>query len=181
MANIESNSSFMNQQSSINLASFQSTMASEAENVLPKPVQGLDRLCTEYRKILDTSTRLLPFREGASLTQPDFNLMGIKIVDAASSDFWKPADAQTKDGLLSDLKSTLRDLRSSLDNYEKYKKELAGSRSPTMVIAYNASRIYIACLLDVLEDGLFHNEALLDKSDDGLFQNLGYVRVCLSP
>lgn len=46
-----------------------------------------------------------------------------------------------------------------------------------MVIAYNASRVYIACLLDVLEDGLSYNEALFDKSDDGLFQNLGYVRV----
>lgn len=87
VANIESNSSFINQQSSINLASFQSTMASEAEHVLPKPVQGLDRLCIEYRKILDTSTRLLPFRGGASLTQPDFNLMDMKIVHAASSDF----------------------------------------------------------------------------------------------
>ena len=152
-------------------------MASEAENVLPKPVQGLDRLCTEYRKILDTSTTLLPFRRGASLTQPDFNLMGIKIVDAARSDFWKPADAQTTDGLLSGLKSTMGDLRSSLNNCEKYKAELAESRSPTMAIAYNASRVYIACLLDALEDGLFHNEALLDKSDDGLFQDLGYARV----
>lgn len=88
VANIESNSSFINQQSSINLASFQSTMASEAENVLPKPVQGLDRLYIEYRKILDTSTRLLSFRGGTSLTQSNFNLMNIKIVDAASSDFW---------------------------------------------------------------------------------------------
>ena len=43
-------------------------MASEAGNILPKPVQGIDRLCTEYRKILNDSANLLPFRAGASLT-----------------------------------------------------------------------------------------------------------------
>ena len=46
-----------------------------------------------------------------------------------------------------------------------------------MAIAYNVSRIYIAFLLDLLEDGLFHNEALLDEFEDGHFQNLGYVYV----
>ena len=152
-------------------------MASEAENVRPKLVQGIDRLCTEYRKILDTSTRLLPFRGGASLTQPDFNLMGITIIDAAKNNFWKAPDAQTKAGLKSGLEGTLRDVQSSLDNYRKYKEELAESRSPTMAIAYNVSRIYIACLHDLLEDGLFHKEALLDESEDGHFQNLGYVHV----
>ena len=151
-------------------------MASEAENILPQPVQGIDRLCAEYRKILNTSTRLLPFR-GASLTQPDLNLMDIQIIDAARNNFWKSADAQTKDGLKSGLKSTLGDIQSSLDNYRNYKEELAESRSPTMAIAYTVSRIYIACLLDLLEDGLFHNEALLDESEDSRFQNLGYVHV----
>ena len=152
-------------------------MASEAENVLLKPVQGIRRFSTEYRKFLAASKDLLPFRGGASLTQLDFNLMGIQIFDAAKSNFWKPCNAQIKDNLNRGLENTLVDLPSFLHDYGKYKEELAECHSPTMSMAYNASRVYIACLLDLLDDGLFHNEALLDESGDGIFQSLGYVRV----
>ena len=103
--------------------------------------------------------------------------MGIKIIDAARNNFWKFPDAQTKAGLESGLEGTLGDFQSSLDDYRKYKEELAESHSPTMAIAYNVSRLYIACILELLEDGVFHNEAFLDESEDCHFQNLGYVHV----
>ena len=103
--------------------------------------------------------------------------MGIEILNSARSNFWVPADAQIRDRLKSGLESILGDLPCFLHNYGKYKEKLAEWRSPTIAIAYGVSRVYNGYLLDLVENGLLHNDAWLDESGDAIFQDLGYVRV----
>lgn len=156
-------------------------MASEIQYVSPKPVQGFKRLYKEYRRLAETKTAKLPFREGSSLTQPDFETMGISIDKEANSAFWKPADQRTRAALQSALERFLEEnsdyLETVLNNNLIYKDKLAEYRSPTMGDAYVTSTAYIAFILQLVEEGVYHNEGLLDASGDNLFQNLRCVRI----
>ena len=156
-------------------------MATEIEIVSPKPVQGFTRLRKEYRKLVERKTAQLSFREGSSLTQSDFELMGIAIDEKANSRFWVPADQERRAALQSALKSFLEEIPGYLETFlndsKMDKEKLAEYRSPTMGAAYAISHGTMTHILQLVEEGLYHNEGLLDASDDSLFQDLGCVHV----
>lgn len=156
-------------------------MASEIEHVSSKPVQGFRRLRKEYRKLAETETAQLPFREGSSLTQSDFELMDISIDEKAKSGFWIPAHQERRAALQSALTSYLEEKSASFKSYLNdsmiQKERLAEYRSPTMGAAYCASIGTIAFILQLVDEGVYYNEGLLDASGDNIFQNLRCVRV----
>ena len=160
-------------------------MAPEIHYVSPKPVQGFVRINEEIRRLTEAKTTSFPFREGISLTQSDLEPMGIPVDQTANSGFWIPADQERRAALKSALDSFLKEdsscVKSILNESKIFKDQLAEHCSPTIGDAYSASTVYIGNLLRLVDEGIYHNEALQDVSGDPLFEDIEYVHVSACP
>ena len=151
-------------------------MASKIDNVIPKSVQGFERLHQEYRILAEGYASEMPCEEGASLTPLDLKVMDVAFDPKAHYDFWKPADYNTRRALCEGaLKEYSGDLGTLLSDCVTYMDKLAEDGPPTIADAYNSSFEYVGAMAYVFEVGLFHNEAFCDASGDDLFLKLGCV------